>query len=460
MMLRTLLAMLMLIGLGMIPLAQAQDMKVSDLLKATNTIETKPRLSDEGVRAFRRDASAGGVGVTGMNGIPTDIIESEQFKAEISEVFGSGFCAVPKNLLRKMQQTDSAPGNKTKGEADTSHSFPWNGWVPQLVRGQLDNFLKPAPPEKEVSIAVGRPQSLQKVLFSIWFSSDPSKTVHVLDQSQAFRNGLDLIPFVSQGDNRLIYTIDCGGVLSAAINASTGLGALGLGGKLKAAASRSASRVIIRGIVSSPVLDAVRGNQMILPGSIRLDMLGALLRTTTGLTDDTDVTMFDGGDIVSVAKSDKSGFQGEGSTAATLSMPGIDGTSSSGLTVGRSITADQYLFYFHDGVKTASAKLKVARERFVKDLQDMPISRENQSVPNIVRLRTGIPLNLCSSDLSWKLIPSSSEGSATTEVKPSWKDSACVLEIATNGTMPSPIRLEAENAQLLGDGRKIQLRSW
>lgn len=385
------------------------------------------------------------------------------------DAFGSGFCSAPRRVLKRMRKADpSDPGDRSgTGESEGSaqpsvDQEDWGGWVPKRVRSGLKSFSTPggSPP---VKIVVGKTQSLQKFLFTAWPTADV-KDARVLSTAAAYRDGIDLIKLVDRNEDYLIYTLDCGGVLSAALQAGGGFGVFNLGSKLKTAARTSAARVVVRGISSSPLTYAVVGDQL-LPLDLRLDVLGALLLAWKGAADDDKFSTIKDADLVTISRSDSESFQGEASAGLTLTMPGVSSSGSGELNVGRSLAAGGYQVYYRNTLASASYSIEQARTALVKGIKDIATRVEHQTAGSAI-VSVGVPNNLCTSDIVWTIDPAPAapaSGDLTTTIKPRWNANtrACDLEIRTTGTLPSGIwHLTGTSKELLSENHPIKVDAY
>lgn len=384
-------------------------------------------------------------------------LQADELRAELAVAYGQDFCALPARVARRMKKADPEGPGPAKTDDTPADQVPaaWTGWVPRKVRAQIDRFVGPAYPTEEVKLYKGEPQSLQEILFTAWFSDDKDE-IYQLESSRVYRDGLNLIPFVKSGRDRLIYTLDCGGVLATVIQGSGALASVGLAGKLKMAAKSSQSRMVVRGIVSSPVLAAIRGDTNLLSADDRLDILGSLALLVRKKDEKVTVSVLDRGDMVSVARSESDTFQGEASGTFSLQIPGVSGTTSAGASVGRSVHTDTYDIYFRNGVQSVSRTVSEVRERLVTELRAAPLSVERASAA-LVRVHTGVPRNLCA-EMKWEA-KDSSTATSIPKIKASWDivGQSCNLEITADSALPDSLELVGKNEALLGSERKIEL---
>ena len=406
-------------------------------------------------------------------GPKTAEIDAATFRAQIVSAFGSGFCDTPKRALKQMKKKDAGatePRNGGTDNTDTNSTASdvemaaWGGWVPRLVRTHLDErFLTSPFPNTPVKVLVANRFALQDLAFTIWFPTEPVHTTHALASSNTYAKGIDLIPFfggdVVTGKDRLIYTLDCGGVLSAAVEATGGLASIGVSGKLKSMTARSQSRILVRGVLESPIVDAISGDGKRLDRPERIDILGALAIIAEGKPDDTQMVTAHKSDVVSLARADRDDFQGHAAGGVSLSIPGASGNVDAQVSVGRTMSVQQYDFYFRDEVVGQSFGVAKARDRLVAEIQSAPSVRTMVNA-TLVNVETAVPENLCEK-LAWTALDTSTTPNqplSDTSVDPEWKGDACMLTVSRGSALPPMFEVDGKSDNLLGSSRKVSLQ--
>lgn len=186
--------------------------------------------------------------------------------------------------------------------------------------------------------------------------------------------------------NMFIYSLDCSGYISAAVNASGGIGGNAIESAIKLANDKNNSMVVVGGIMNSPLYQAYKGEgefRLIDKSSLikRIAVLNSILTSirTDERIDTNEIKISPNYQIVLASNTGESSFNGEGRVNGTgtagMGIANFSAKGSLGGAVNRMSRYKNYNTYIIDtGINVDTEKITVLRLKTLITALDSALS--------------------------------------------------------------------------------------